>query len=97
MAGRTQDRASAGGSPPTGWGFGLRVGADLIAGLLVGLGIGYGLDFWLGTKPWMMVLFLILGMAAGLMNVYRTIAGMGYAVGYRRPEAPDTSRQEKDG
>jgi ATP synthase protein I len=80
-------KQAAGARPaaPTGWGFGLRVGVDLVAGVLVGLAIGYGLDHVLGTKPWMLVVFIILGMGAGMMNVFRTLSGMGYAVGYRRP------------
>ncbi len=82
-------QAAAGEKPaaPAGWGFGLRVGVDLVAGVLVGLALGYGLDHVLGTKPWMLIIFIILGMAAGMMNVFRTLSGMGYAVGYRRPSA----------
>ncbi|NKB48155.1 MAG: hypothetical protein GKS02_02205 [Alphaproteobacteria bacterium] len=64
-------------SPPTsfagsGMGAGLRVGVDLVVGVGVGAGIGWGLDFWLGTKPFLLALFIILGFVAGLLNVIRT-------------------------
>lgn len=65
-----------------GVGFGLRVASELVAGLVVGVGIGLLLDYWLGTKPWMLVVFFFLGAAAGFLNVYRVMAGLGSAVGY---------------
>ena len=55
-----------------GMGVGLRVAADLVAGVVVGAGIGYLLDRWLGTKPFLLMLMLVLGFVAGIMNVYRT-------------------------
>lgn len=72
-----------------GAGLGFRVGVDIVAALAVGVGIGWLLDSWLGTKPWGMVAFFFLGAAAGVMNVYRAIKGMGYAVGYRTPPKDD--------
>ena len=42
--------------------------------LAVGLGalIGYYLDKWFGTSPWLFLLFILFGLAAGILNVYRT-------------------------
>ncbi len=65
-----------------GLGLGLRVATELVAGLVIGVGIGLLLDYWLGTKPWMLVVFFFLGAAAGFLNVYRVMAGLGSAVGY---------------
>ena len=65
-----------------GVGLGLRVASELVAGLVVGVGIGLLLDYWLGTKPWMLVVFFFLGAAAGFLNLYRTMAGLGGAVGH---------------
>lgn len=45
--------------------------AELIVGVGVGGFIGWALDRWLGTTPWLLVLFVALGFAAGLMNVIR--------------------------
>ena len=66
---------------PTGAGLGMRIGVELVAGVLVGVGIGWALDSWLRTAPWLMVLFLVLGGAAGLMNVLRVMRGMDETVG----------------
>ena len=33
---------------------------------------GYYLDKWLGTGPWLFLLFILFGLAAGILNVYRT-------------------------
>ena len=70
--------------PPTGqrvdplsgspWSVGLRVGAELVAALAVGVGIGWLLDRWLHTKPVFLAIFLLLGGAAGVRNVYRIFA-----------------------
>ena len=45
--------------------------AELIVGVGVGGFIGWALDRWLGTQPWLLVLFVALGFAAGVMNVIR--------------------------
>jgi ATP synthase protein I len=54
----------------------LRLGVELVAGVAVGGFIGWALDRFLGTAPLMMVLFLGLGAAAGIMNVMRTAKRM---------------------
>ena len=50
---------------------GFRVGTELLSGVLVGAAIGYVLDGVCGTKPWLLVLFMLFGGAAGVVNVYR--------------------------
>lgn len=52
-------------------GVGMRVGVELVAALVVGVAIGWGLDRWLGTMPLFLVIFVLLGGAAGIMNVWR--------------------------
>jgi len=68
-------------------GLALRVGVELVSALAVGLAIGWLLDAWLGTRPWLMLVFILLGGAAGILNVYRMARGFGYAVGYK-PDKP---------
>ncbi len=50
----------------------LQVGSDLIAGVVAGGMMGYGLDVWFGTKPLWLIVFLMLGIVAGLANVLRS-------------------------
>ena len=52
-------------------GIGVRVGVELVSALAVSVAIGWGLDRWLGTKPWLLGLFVVLGGAAGIANVWR--------------------------
>ena len=54
----------------------LRLGMELVAGVVVGGFIGWALDRWLGTAPFLMVVFLALGATAGIMNVVRTAKRM---------------------
>lgn len=60
----------------SGYGQAFRIGTELVSGLIVGVGIGWFLDNWLGTKPWMMVIFIFLGGGAGISNVYRAALQM---------------------
>lgn len=57
--------------PQSPWGIGLRAGVEVVSALVVGIGIGFALDRWLGTWPWLFLVFFVLGSAAGVMNVYR--------------------------
>jgi ATP synthase protein I len=52
-------------------GIGIRVGTELVAAMAVAVAIGWGLDRWLGTSPWLLGLFVLLGGAAGVANVWR--------------------------
>jgi len=70
----------------SGLAFAMRIGVELVATLIVGGGIGLLLDRWLGTTPWLMLVFFILGAAAGLVNIYRVMAGLGQSVGYGHKE-----------
>jgi ATP synthase protein I len=65
------DEGAKGGLPPGPMGIGFRVGVELVSALVVGVGIGLLLDRWLGTKPWLFLLFFVAGAAAGIMNIYR--------------------------
>ena len=49
-----------------------RMVIELVAGLGIGFGIGYGLDLLFGTLPIFMVLFVMLGLAAGVKTMLRS-------------------------
>ena len=53
------------------FGTALKLATELVAGVAVGGFIGWALDRLFGSAPLLMVVFLILGAAAGIMNVVR--------------------------
>ena len=55
---------------------GLRLSSELVAGVLVGAGLGWGFDRLLSTSPWGLIVFLLLGFTAGVVNVMRTAGVM---------------------
>jgi len=60
-------------------GIGVRVGVELVSALAVSVAIGFGLDRWLGTTPIFIGLFVLLGGAAGVANVWRLMMPKGAA------------------
>jgi ATP synthase protein I len=54
-----------------GMAYGMRMAVDLVAGVFVGGLIGWGLDWALRSRPWLTLLFLLLGFVAGVLNVMR--------------------------
>jgi ATP synthase protein I len=49
----------------------MRLSTEFVVGILVGTGIGWFIDYAFGTKPWGMIIFLLLGFCAGVLNVLR--------------------------
>jgi ATP synthase protein I len=49
------------------------IGFAFVLAIVIGFGFGYFLDSRLGTSPWLSILFFFLGLAAGVLNVYRTM------------------------
>lgn len=49
------------------------VGITLVAATVIGLYIGLKLDAWLGTSPWLTILFLALGLFAGFKNLFEYV------------------------
>ena len=54
------------------WAIGYRMISDLFAGIVVGLIMGWGLDKFLGTKPWLMIVFCLLGFVAGARTMMQS-------------------------
>ena len=65
----------------------LKLGSEFVAGVIVGFVIGYGIDHFLGTTPWGMIVFLLLGFAAGTLNVMRS-AGVVAQARFDQPRRP---------
>ena len=57
----------------SGFAAAMKMSSELIAGVGVGTLIGWLLDKWLGTAPWAMAAFLLLGFAAGVLNMLRSM------------------------
>ena len=70
-SGRQVEAGSSSKSDPSALARGFRLSTELVAGVLVGAFIGWALDTWLGISPWGMIVFLLLGFAAGVINVIR--------------------------
>jgi ATP synthase protein I len=72
--GRTDDAAGErGGARPEGSSLGqaFRLSSEFVAGIIGGGAIGWVIDRFLGTSPWGLIVFLLLGFAAGILNVLR--------------------------
>jgi ATP synthase protein I len=78
QASRPPETASAArpSSNMSGFARGFRLSSELVAGVVVGAVIGWSLDHWLGISPWGMIVFLLLGFAAGVVNVMRSAGVM---------------------
>jgi ATP synthase protein I len=73
-----------GGNPgmQQGLALGFRIGIELVTAVVVSVGLGWAIDRWLGTRPWVMLVMFFLGIAAGMLNVYRAVTGTSRAVGW---------------
>jgi ATP synthase protein I len=67
------DRTSA----TAGMTLAFRLGSEFVAGVLVGAGLGWAIDRFFGTAPWAMIVFLLLGFGAGVMNMMRAAGETG--------------------
>lgn len=70
-AAKEPDHASA-AIRARGMAYGLRMASEFVGAVLVGGLIGFVLDRWLGTTPWLFLVFFFLGFAAGVVNVTRS-------------------------
>ncbi|MCB1414908.1 MAG: AtpZ/AtpI family protein [Nitratireductor sp.] len=75
------------GNARSGYAIALRLSSEFISAILVGAGIGYLLDTFVGTTPWGMIVFLLIGFAAGIVNVLRSSGEMSDP--YRSVWAPE--------
>jgi len=53
------------------------LGLEMALSVVIGMGIGYYLDRWLGTGPWLTVVWIALGFAAGVRSLYRAAVRSG--------------------
>ena len=53
-----------------------KLGTELVAAVAVGTIIGFILDSWFDTKPILIIIFFLMGVAAGITNVFRSAKNM---------------------
>ena len=88
-----QTRQAAGTKRPplSQSGIAARFASELVAGLIVGGGLGWGIDWLFGhfgfhTKPAFMIVFFMLGAAAGIRNVMRAAAEINAEIATKRSD-----------
>ena len=75
---------------------GLRAGSELVSAVIVGSGIGWALDRALHTNPAFLIVFFLIGVAAGTLNVIRLTSPKRAALGRNSPLSRSNS-PDKDG
>ncbi|CAN7184725.1 AtpZ/AtpI family protein [Neorhizobium tomejilense] len=56
-----------------GMALGFKISSEFISAIAVGAILGYALDYYVGTSPWGMIILLLLGFCAGVLNVLRSV------------------------
>ena len=69
---REAEQSAIGGETGKAMAQGFRMLAELVSGVLVGAIIGWQLDQWSGMSPLFLIVFLILGVAAGFWNMMKS-------------------------
>ena len=64
------------GSNAASLGKALKISTELVAAVVVGSTIGFLLDSWFDTKPLLIICFFIIGVIAGIMNVFKAAKRM---------------------
>jgi ATP synthase protein I len=67
---------------------------ELVVALLVGGAIGWGLDRVFGSRPFLLIIFVLLGAAAGIRNVVREANDLNKAAGEQAPPG-DANNEER--
>ena len=68
---QTEAQRAGGAKPDANYRLGMRVLGELVGAPFGGAVIGYVLDYWFGTKPWLLLVLLFVGFGVGIRNVIR--------------------------
>jgi ATP synthase protein I len=79
------------GATASGYAKGLRLSSELVGGVLLGAGLGWLIDRLFGIAPFGFIIFLLLGFAAGVLNVMRSA---GIVPGNTPGRGPPASREQ---
>lgn len=78
----------------SGFGNAFKLSSEFIAGIVAGIGLGWFFDRFFETSPWGLIIFLLLGFGAGVLNVLRA-AGQVAEFGSASPKKRDDDSQRK--
>ena len=53
-----------------------KISTELVSTVVVASIIGFILDSWFDTKPWLIIVFFVIGITAGIMNVVKSAKKM---------------------
>jgi len=93
---QTKQAAGSKRPPPNQSGIAFRFATELVAALIVGGGLGWGIDWLFGhfgfhTRPAFLILFFVLGAAAGIRNVMRAAADINAEIANTRSDKENGS------
>lgn len=93
---QTRQAAGTKRPPPSQSGIAARFATELVAGLVVGGGLGWGIDWLFGhfgfhTKPVFLIVFFMLGAAAGIRNVMRAATEINAEIAAKRSDKENGS------
>ncbi|WP_188408601.1 AtpZ/AtpI family protein [Agaricicola taiwanensis] len=79
-----------------GFAVALRLSSEFIAGVVAGGGLGWMIDYWFETSPWGLIVCVLLGFVAGVLNVMRAagLAGQGLG-GTASPDGGSKSSKDE--
>jgi len=82
----------------SGWGRAFRLASEIVAAVIVGGVIGLALDAVFGTRPILLIAMVLVGFAAGILNVVRAAAEMNAQAPQPDPSqlAPVDDEDEED-
>lgn len=83
------------GKDVSGFARATKIASEFVAGVIVGGGLGWAVDRAFGVAPWGMIVFVLLGFAAGVLNVLRA-EGVVADAGARLREGERTSGRPTD-
>ncbi len=73
---RTKPAPSTDAADRSGFTRGFRLSGDFVGGVVAGFAVGWVFDKLTGWSPWGMIVFVLLGFAAGVLNVLRTLGAV---------------------
>ena len=71
---QSEDNIKSSFTKKKGAGFGFRISTEIVAALIVGVGIGIIVDNYFNIRPFVLIIFFIIGSLAGILNVYRVMS-----------------------